>query len=154
MPESKNATSHLIDEAAIRDVIARFADTGIRGDYDGFRSLWAPDAIWDIPKPVSVRAEGVDEIIAMLHKMRDDKTYFVQFSLPGPIKIDGDLASTRTVTHEAASGPNGVYYRNYGIFFDRLRRSDDGWVFVERLYNFLWLDTSPFSGDSFKLSGG
>ena len=151
MPDDRILLQRLADESAIRDVIARFGDTGMRADYEGFRAVWAPDAVWEMPEPVSLRGQGIDAIVAMLHKQRDDKDFFAHFALPGPIMIEGDEATTRCVLNEAASGTNGVYFRNYNICSDWLRRSDDGWVFTKRSVRFLWLDTSPFGGQAFKI---
>lgn len=143
--------SRLVDEAAIRDVTARFADAAIRGDFEAFRRCWADDAVWTIAKPFEARAEGADDIVAMLHHLWDGKDFFVQFAVQGPVVIDGDEASATCVCHEAARGAGGVFYRNHGIFTDRLRRSGDGWVFTRRAYDYLWLDLTPFTGDAFKL---
>lgn len=156
MADSPELT-RLLDEAAIRDAIARFADTVTRADYDGFRDLWADDASWAIGgtdgQPFERCAEGIDDIVALLRTLRDERDYFVQFSAPGAIEIDGDEAAVRCICHEAARGPEGSYYRNNGIWRDRLRRADNSWVFTNRTYQFLWLDLSPFTGDVFPLAG-
>ena len=147
---STDALARLIDEAAIRDATARFADTAIRGDFDGFRQCWSDDAVWTIAKPFEAHAEGTDDIVAMLHRLWDDKEFFVQFAVQGPIVVEGDEATATCVCHEAARGPGETYYRNHGIFTDRLRRSGDRWLFSSRSYDYLWLDLSPFTGDVFK----
>lgn len=99
-----------------------------------------------------VHASGVNDIVSMLRRLRDGREFFVQFAIQGVIDVDGDEATTSCVCHEAARGPGETYYRNHCISFDRLRRSGDGWVFAERRFEYLWLDTSPFAGDSFALS--
>ena len=151
MPDNA-ALNRLLDEAAIRDAVARFADTATRADYDGFRTLWADDADWVLggteSQPYERRAEGVDDIVSMLRSLWDGTEYFVQFAVPGAIEINGDEATVRCMCHEAARGPER-YYRNNGIWHDRLRRSVDGWVFTHRTYQYLWLDFSAFSGDVF-----
>lgn len=141
----------LFDEAAIRDMTARFADAAIRGDHDLFRALWADDAEWTIGHPPKQQAHGIDNIVEMLGKLRDERDFFVQLAIQGPIKFEGDTATTTCVCHEAARGPGEAYYQTYCISFDRLRRSGDGWLFTQRSYQFLWLDTSPFTGDAFGL---
>ena len=93
----------------------------------------------------------MDDIVAMLRRVRAGRDFFVQFALPGVIEINGDEATTRTFCHEAARGPGKTYYRNHCIAFDRLRRAGDGWVFASRSFQYLWLDTSPFTGDAFPL---
>ena len=155
MAITDNAASlaRLLDEAAIRDATTRFADTAISADYDGFRALWADDAEWVIGgtenQPFERRVKGIDDIVSLFRKLRDDRDYFVQFAVQGSIEINGDEATARCVCHEAARGPGESYYRNNGVWTDRLRRSDNGWVFTSRTYQYLWLDLSPFSGNIF-----
>ena len=144
--------SRFLDEASIRNTIALFADSATRGDYDVFRSVWADDGEFEIGKsPHGQSASGAEDIVAMLRRLRTGRNFFVQFAVPGVIEINGDEATTRTFCHESASGPGEKYYRNHCVAFDRLKRSNDTWVFVSRSFQYLWLDTSPFSGDGFPL---
>jgi SnoaL-like domain len=153
MSDNESSIARLLDEAAIRDATGRFADAATVGDYDAFRSLWADDAEWVIGaaegQPFERRAQGVDDIVSLYRTLREDRDYFVQFAIPGSIEINGDEATARCICHEAARGPGETYYRNNGIWVDRLRRSDNGWVFTSRTYQYLWLDLSPFPGDVF-----
>jgi ketosteroid isomerase-like protein len=156
MEITNNAASlaRLLDEAAIRDAIARFADAATSGDSDGFRTLWADDAEWVIGstegQPFESHSKGIDEIVSHFRHLRDDKEYFIQFAVPGSIEINGDDATIRCLCYEAGRGA-GEYYRNTGIDTVRLRRSDNDWVFTSRSYRYLWLDFSPFSGDIFQV---
>ncbi|MDQ6696951.1 MAG: nuclear transport factor 2 family protein [Actinomycetota bacterium] len=143
----------MLDEAAIRDATARFADVIMRADYQGFQSLWADDAEWVIggpdDQPFERRAKGIDDIVSLLRDLWKGNDTFVHFAVQGVIDVNGDEATAQCVCHEQARGPEGRYYRTHGVWSDRLRRSDDGWVFTHRTYRYLWLDTSPFSGDIF-----
>jgi SnoaL-like domain len=155
MATTDNAASfaRLLDEAAIRDATARFADAATCADYNAFRLLWDDDSEWIIGgtegQPFERRAMGKDDIVSMFRTLRDVRDYFVQFVVPGSIEINGDDATTRCLCYEAARGPGESYYRNTGVWSDHLRRSADGWVFASRTYQYLWLDLSPFSGDTF-----
>ncbi|MBO1755278.1 nuclear transport factor 2 family protein [Allobranchiibius sp. CTAmp26] len=153
MPTIETRLARLLDEAAIRDLIARFADCAIREDYDTFATLWAPDARWTIGKPTDIAASGTDDIVAMLRHLWQGNDYFTHFAIPGTVDLDGDTATTRTVCHEAASGPDGRFYRNNGVWSDRFQRTSDGWVFASRQYTYLWVDFSEFSGDAFAGAG-
>ena len=156
MEITNNAASlaRLLDEAAIRDAIARFADAATSGDSDGFRTLWTDDAEWVIGstegQPFESHSKGIGEIVSHFRHLRDDKEYFIQFAVPGSIEINGDDATVRCLCYEAGRGP-GEYYRNTGIDTVRLRRSGNDWVFTSRSYQYLWLDFSPFSGDIFQV---
>ena len=152
MPNDQALLKRFMDEASIRNTIARFADSATRFDTDMFRTVWADDAEFIIGHaPHGQSATGLDDIVAMLRRVRAGRDFFVQFALPGVIDIDGDEATTRTFCHEAARGPGKTYYRNHCIAFDRLRRAGNGWVFASRSFQYLWLDTSPFTGDAFPL---
>ena len=152
MPDRETALQSLLDEAAIRNATARFADSVTRVDIDSFQALWAEDAEWTIGEPVSQHAQGIQDIVAMLRHLWTGNDYFVQFAVQGPIEIDGDEATARCLVHESARGPNDRYYRNNGMWHDRLRRSGDRWVFTSRTYEYLWLDFSPFTGDTFAVA--
>ncbi|MFI1995882.1 nuclear transport factor 2 family protein [Actinoplanes sp. NPDC020271] len=148
---TEEAVARLIDEAAVRDTIRRFADAAVHGDYDAFRAVWAEDARWVIGgtdgQPFERRAEGVEQIVALYRTLREERDYFIQFVMPGAVDIDGDTATTRSMCHEAARGPGENYYRNNGVWTDTFRRTENGWVFTNRTYEYLWLDFSPFTGD-------
>jgi hypothetical protein len=152
MTDQQTRLKQFMDEASIRNLIARFADCATTGDYDVFRTTWAHDAEFVIGKaPQMQSATGVDDAVAMFRRLRTGREFFVMFALPGVIEINGDEATTRTFCHESARGPGEKYYRNHCVAFDRLRRSGDDWVFPSRSFQYLWLDTSPFSGDGFPL---
>ena len=141
-----------LDEASIRNTIARFADAATRADYALFETVWAEDGEFVIgAEPHDHHATGRAQCIALVRKLRTERDFFVQFAIPGVIEIDRDTATTRTLVHEAARGPGDSFYRNHSIAFDRLQRSGDEWVFARRSFQYLWLDTSPFSGDAFPL---
>jgi ketosteroid isomerase-like protein len=144
--------TRLLDEAAVRDTTARFADILMRADYDAFGALWADDAEWVIGgtegQPFERRAKGAGDIVSLFRSLWEGNDYFVHFAVPGVIEINGDEATAQVVCHEAARGPER-YYRTHGVWSDRLRRSGSGWVFTSRTYRYLWLDMSPFTGDTF-----
>ena len=157
MPDMINQVelARFMDEAAIRNTIARFADSATRGDDEMFRTVWTDDAEFVIGQaPHQQSARGIDEVVAMLRRLRRGRDFFVQFAAPGVVTLDGDAATTRTFCHEAARGPGESYYRNHCVAFDRLRRTGQGWAFASRSFRYLWLDTSPYAGDAFPLFPG
>lgn len=100
-------------------------------------------------QPFERRANGVGAIVSLYRTLREKRDYFVQLAVQGPIEINGDIAAASCVCQEAARGPGESYYRTTGAWTDRLRRSDDRWVFTSRTYRYLWLDLSPFTGEVF-----
>lgn len=56
MPDQDTRLARVMDEAAVRDAIARFADAATTGDYDMFRATWAEDGEFIIGQPPTARA--------------------------------------------------------------------------------------------------
>ncbi len=149
MSTTEITIARLLDEASIRDATARFADAATRGDLGALRATLAEHAEWSIGD--QVHDVGADAVVARFTQLREHMEFFVQFAVQGPIDIDGDEATTSCIVHEAARGAGESYYRNHCVVYDRLIRSGTGWVFTNRAFRYLWLDTSPFTGDSFQL---
>ena len=148
---------HLEDEVAIRDLAARFADAATRADHETIRTLFKPDGVVTIGEPFAVTCKGIDEISALLHKLRDGKDFFVQFVHSGLIQVNGNTASARWTTREVGLGPaksdtGKSYYNNFGFFIDELEKVDGKWLFQTRTYPYLYLDTEPFTGKGIVLS--
>ena len=64
---------HLEDEAAIRDLAARFADAATRADYETIRSLFTPDAVFTIGEPFAVTC-NVRDLMKLLHSFTSCET--------------------------------------------------------------------------------
>jgi hypothetical protein len=96
-------------------------------------------------------SEGVKNIVEMMRSLRKGREFFVQFAHSGVIELKGKKATARWIMREVSKGPGEVYYNNYAVYLDSLRKSKGKWKFVQRDYHYVWLDTSPFSGKAFSL---
>ena len=156
MPTLEERLQRLEDEAAIRDLAARFADASTRGDHEAMLSLFAPDAVFGIGEPFAFTAHGTKEIAAFFHQLRDGKDFFVQFVHSGLIQLDGNRASARWLVHESASGPghHGAekgYYDPSVFVLDELEKIDGQWLLKKRNYPFIFISTDPFPGSAVPL---
>ena len=80
------------DRLEIQALAAKFGDAVNERDVSAFAQLWASDRpIWEI----GPRAEGIDEIIAMLRRLFQIERYFMQMTHSGVVTIDGDRATAR-----------------------------------------------------------
>jgi len=137
------------DDVAIRDLAARFSDCANERDFEAFRGLWTPDAVWEMGPPLPSRAEGVDAIVELLRKLLTPQRMFLQMTHSGVIDFDGpDRATARFVERERAKGEHG-FYENLAVYFDEAVRTPSGWRFRRRRYDYRNLDTSPFAGEVF-----
>ena len=150
--ENGETLRQLADESDIRNLTARFSDTAIRRDYDGFRALWTPDAVWEIKEPLPSSATGTDAIVTMLQGLMDTFEFFVQMVHSGVVTVEGDSANARWITQEMGRGKDDrCYYNNYAIYDDRLIRQDGVWRFARRTYDYMYLDDSAFMGKAYAL---
>ncbi|MFL0564476.1 nuclear transport factor 2 family protein [Microbacterium sp. 179-I 1D1 NHS] len=139
----------LVDENAIRTLVETFVDACIRADHETFRSLWTEDGIWQTGAPFDHRSDGIDEIMATLHFLRDERIFFTQLIPTGVITIDGDTAEARWPVREVAQGPGEVYYDNLAMYFDSFVRVNGEWKFRRRSYKYMWLNTEKFAGTAY-----
>ena len=141
------------DDMAIRDLVARFADPCTRGDLNAFSKLWVSHgdtkAIWTLTEPFPMSATGIDDIVAMCDKLRTSRDFFVQLVHTGVVGVTGDRASGRWILREVAKGPGEVYYNNFSMYEDLMEKHGGEWFFAKRDYNYMFLDSEPFSGKVF-----
>jgi hypothetical protein len=142
------------DDSAIRDLVARFADIATRGDLDAFPKLWIPDGdnkpIWCLTDPFLMSATGITEIVAMFDKLRAPRDFFIQLVHTGVLEINGDRATGRWIMHEVAKGPDEMYYNNFAMYEDVMEKQGGKWYFARRDYNYMFLDSDPFTGKMFQ----
>ena len=140
------------DRLDIQALAARFSDAVNERDVTVFAQLWASHRpIWEIGPPLQSRAEGIDEIIAMLRRLLQIEHYFMQMTHSGVVTIDGDRATARFVERERGRGV-GTYYDNLAVYDDVLVRGPVGWRFLERHYHYRFLDQTPFEADAFPVN--
>jgi hypothetical protein len=70
----------------------------------------------------------------------------VQNTHPGVIELDGDTATGRTYIEEFGRFRDGGSHLNYAVYHDKYRRTPDGWKFAERVYELMYVDTTPLTG--------
>ena len=139
------------DELSIRDLVARYTDAVNQRDLAAFRQLWTDDAVWEIGPPLQSRADGIDEIVALLNRLLQAEKYFMQMTHSGVIEIKGDRATARFVMRERGRGES-TYYDCLAVYEDVLVREADGWRFAKRFYQYRFLDQSPFGGEAFPVT--
>ena len=140
------------DQLEILGLAARFSDAVNERNVEAFRGLWMSNRpIWEIGPPLQSRAEGIDQIVAMLRRLIQAEQYFMQMTHSGVIEIKGDQATARFVERERGRGESS-YYDNLAVYEDVLVREAGGWRFAKRSYHYRFLDQNPFGGDAFPVA--
>jgi ketosteroid isomerase-like protein len=135
----------IADRFEIEALRGEFTDAGMMGDYDRFASLFTPDGAWRMPH-IPVEFVGREEIRAGIERLQGLWDYFVQTPHPGTIQLGGDTAVGRAYIAELGRMRDGSSHLNYAVYHDRYRRTPGGWKFTERVYEVLYLDTTPLAG--------
>ena len=140
-----------IEETQINNLVANFADAVNQRDVKKFESLWIADGIWEIEHPFNVRAEGIESISSTFTQLLDGWEFFMQIAHHGTIEIEGDRATARWYMSEIGRNWRKEGFKNYGVYCDRAIKQQDTWLFVQRTYNFAYIDRSSLAGQTFSL---
>jgi ketosteroid isomerase-like protein len=143
----------IADRVEIEALRGEFTDAGMMRDFDRFAALFTQDGVWRILH-VNVEFVGRGEIRAGIERLGGLWDYFVQTPHPGTVQLDVDTAFGRSYVAEFGLGRDGNSHSNYGVYHDRYQRSADGWRFTERVYELIYLDTTPPAGSAASAAGG
>jgi ketosteroid isomerase-like protein len=134
----------IADRVEIEALRGEFTDAVMMNDHDRLASLFTHDGALRIP----------DANIALGERRQALADYFVQTIHPGMIRLDGDTASGRAYISELVHLRDGNSHLNYAVYHDRYQRTPDGWKFTERVYEVIYLDTTPLAGSAPHAAGG
>ena len=136
-----------VDRCEIQALQIEFTDAGMVRDYDRFASLFTEDGVWRIPS-ADVEFFGRQAIRTGVERLQGLWHYFVQNAHPGAIRLDGDTATGRAYIAEFGLMHDGTSHRNHSIYYDRFRRTGDGWRFTERVYEVRYADSTALPGSA------
>jgi len=131
-------SGHLEDDAAIRDLVYRYADAVCRRDEAAWSATWAEDGIWQLPG--APRMEGRDAIVGLWVNAMSGFPFVVQLMNNGTLEIEGEGATGRWYLTENLKFADGGGMYNVGCYQDRYVKRDGQWLFAERHYAVLYND--------------
>lgn len=135
------------DRFEIASLRGELGDAVMTRDYDRVESLFTPTGVLRWPH-IDKAFAGRDEIRAGIEWGQGLWEFFVQNSHPGTIRLDGDVAAGRAYVHEFGRMRDGSSHSNHAVYHDRYERTPDGWRFAERVYEILYLDSTPLGGNA------
>jgi ketosteroid isomerase-like protein len=129
------APDDVVDELAIRSLVAHFADVVNRRAYAEVVEIWAPDGIWEVPGFHD--AVGPGAIAGRLKGLLEKHEGLVQLVHSGRVWVDGDFALGRWYISELTRGTDGRTRMFAGVYHDEVVRLPIGWRFARRRYDSL-----------------
>lgn len=141
IPRDKSA---LADELAIRELVTRYADAVTDYDEKAWAETWAQEGRWEL---MGRTTDGRDATVALWKELMPIFKGVIQVPHSGVIELNGDTASARwTIAEYGRRQDDGASFM-LGTYYDRYRRESDGWRFVERRMEPLYLGPPDLSGN-------
>jgi uncharacterized protein (TIGR02246 family) len=139
--------TEMADELAIRDLTAAFSDAVNRRAPDDLGPLWSPDGVWVVPG--MGETEGPEAIGAQLAGLLEQFSFLCQTVHSGQVWLEGDRARARWYLSELGTDHDGNVVQFIGVYHDRHVRTDGGWRFERRRFDFLYRGTVEAKGRSY-----
>ena len=135
-----------IDRSAIGELVVRASDAVTRGDWDAFEAVWAPGGVWEESEPMADHLETPRGIRDAIAERTATVELFVQ-TVYGTVVtlIDADHARA-TSTIEGVARADGQSFVNWGVYYDELVRTEEGWRFAHRYLQNVYVDSAPLGG--------
>lgn len=130
------SVEELLDRAAIRDLVDRYADAVNRRASAELAGLFTADGRWVVPG-VGV-TEGREAIAGLLDQLVGGFEVLVQTVHQGVVDVAGDRATARWYLSEVGIDRSGRDVHFVGVYQDTLVRDAAGWLFTRRSFDFLY----------------
>lgn len=125
----EKAVQELLDMHAIQQLMIRYADRIDANDPEGAAACFAEDGIGKYWGTFQGRKE-IAEVLGVILSMFSATSHHLSNT---QIKLDGDQATAMSYVyafHRMAHTNEPLHY--WGRWADRLKRTDQGWLFAER----------------------
>jgi ketosteroid isomerase-like protein len=120
----------VVDELALRALVARYCHAIAQRDDDAWAATWAPDAEWQV---LGKTLRGREAILAHYQALVRDVRLVMQFADNGLIELEGDRARGRWLVTETIQWNDGRAGLNLGVYRDDYRQDPAaGWRFARR----------------------
>ena len=147
--------NELADRIAIRELIDTYCNIINRRAWDEMPAVYTEDAKWAVLGVRELgddnRWEGRDNVVAAVRNMVDMCEMLQHMTGACQIRIDGDTATATLSLQEIAmfDANNGLYL--LGIYYDRMRRTPEGWKFYNREFHARYARRDGMAAEIFPL---
>ena len=126
-------------EFEVQQLITLYHEAGNLGDWERMVATFTPGAVWEFTRS-GRRFEGHAAIREAVAAFTAPLEYVAQINAPAVIVVTGDQATARSSIRESgkfADRDEGV--EAFGIYHDRLVRTEHGWRFASRAFDLRWM---------------
>ena len=126
-----SSSNEVSDQFAIRNLIETYADAVFRRDAEAWGATWAQDATWHL---MGNTVAGRAAIVGAWSEAMKGFKFVAFFSQPGPIQINGNVATGRVYTNEVLVDQTDRLFRLVGRYEDTYQKINGAWLFQTRNY--------------------
>ncbi len=119
------------DWLAICNLKARYCRCLDTKDWDGYRAVYADDAILDTAPSGGLRVEGADAAVAYVRSSISEDTITTHHVHAPEIEIDGDQATGIWAMQDRNIWSSGRKLLGFGHYHERYVRIDGAWRIAE-----------------------
>jgi len=130
----------MMDRFAIRELIERYCNITNRRAWSEMPELFTEDVTWSvkgIPEfgPVTDFV-GRDAFVAGVTGVVEQCSMLLHLTGACRVIVDGDTANSTCALQEVATfGDEGAGIYLVGVYYDRFRRTEEGWKFTRREFH-------------------
>ena len=126
------------DKHEIIELLARYADGVNCRDIEAWSAVWVEDCIYNLNGELVVK--GRDAIVELYAKSMGSVEAMLQLVHNGTVEVDGDSATGRwyVTEYRVMDADKSVFV--VGCYQDRYVRTADGWKFLERNFDQIYLE--------------
>jgi uncharacterized protein (TIGR02246 family) len=133
----------LVDEFALRNLMATYVDAANRRDGAAWSGTWAEDGVWSI---MGMDITGRDNIHALWTQVLEGFDFALLIPSSGQFEIDGDTATGHWYLQEHTRTISGDVSTMISRYLDQYCRVDGQWLYQSRAYNVLYSGPADLSG--------
>lgn len=125
------------EELAVQKVLTAYSQSiGLR-DLDMTLGTFMPDGVWEL-LGLGLKWQGHAAIREAIDGVLSGMGYLVQLNAPALIEVTGDTATARYTVRECGrrAGTDQAF-EVFGVYFDELAKTADGWKFVRHNFRML-----------------
>jgi hypothetical protein len=137
----------LHDRLELADLAVRYIDLVNRRRPESLRDVFAEDAEWYVPGYDWI--VGVERIAATLSEILDGYPQMMQTVHGNLVRVEGDRGYGRCYITEWARDREGHDIQMAGLYMDEMVRTDAGWRFSKRHFEFMRRTRAPGRGKTY-----
>ena len=159
--EHDAAVARMLDEVAIRSLVARYGDAVTRRDWDEVAQCFLADATTtlDLRRDVPLALTG-GEAVATFIAQAVERFSFFAFTIVncvvdlGTGNAPNDATGRTYICELRRDGESGAWSNAYGCYADEFHRRDEHWRFASRRYASLArVDYEGATAETFEIPG-